>query len=66
MSIFKVMGCLKGAEEELIDRADTKREAEYLVREYRIAFGSDWRIWSEEEVSEEDIDEEEIDDYDDD
>ncbi len=30
---------------ECIDTADTRKEALILAREYRLAFGSGWRIW---------------------
>ena len=29
---------------EIIDTADTKKEAEFMVREYQLAFGSDFKI----------------------
>lgn len=31
---------------EVIDRASSKREAERLAREYRMAFGRDWEVWA--------------------
>ena len=31
---------------EIIDQADNKEEADYLVQEYKLAFGPDWIIWS--------------------
>lgn len=30
---------------EQIDEAATLREAQYLVNEYRLAYGSDWRVY---------------------
>jgi len=38
-----------GGEEEELDRIGNVEEAEYLVEEYRMAFGSDWDIWFEKE-----------------
>ena len=29
---------------EIIDTADSKKEAEFMVREYQLAFGSDFNI----------------------
>lgn len=48
---FKIMGEYRGNREE-IDEAETKKEAEQLAREYRIAFGEDWRIWIDESEDE--------------
>lgn len=31
---------------EIIDSANTKQEADYLVNQYSIAFGRDWSIYS--------------------
>ena len=39
---YAIMGKLPGAELEEIDTADTRDEAEYLLGEYRMAFGPDW------------------------
>jgi len=41
---YTIIGVYKGEKEE-IDRADHKRDAEYLVREYQLAFGRDWIIY---------------------
>ena len=30
---------------ETIDTAETYKEAKYLLNEYRIAFGSGWKLW---------------------
>jgi len=38
---YKIMGEYKGNVEE-VDTADTKAEAEYLLGEYRLAFGNSW------------------------
>lgn len=51
--LYKIMGEYRRKTEEL-DEADTKKEADYLAREYRIAYGEDWRIWVDEEEDDED------------
>jgi len=50
---YKIMGEYRRKTEE-IDEVDTKKEADYLAREYRIAYGGDWRIWVDEEEDDED------------
>ncbi len=30
---------------EVLDTADTLKDAAYLMREYQLAFGRDWRVW---------------------
>ena len=42
--MFKIMGKYKGGSWEEIDTADTKQDAEYLLQEYRIAYGGEWRL----------------------
>lgn len=32
---------------EQVDEADTRESADYLVREYGIAFGDGWHVWAE-------------------
>jgi hypothetical protein len=44
MSNFKIVGIYNG-KRETIDTAGDLAEAEYLVAEYRLAFGNDWRIY---------------------
>jgi hypothetical protein len=39
--MYKIMGTYQGNTEE-IDEADTRKEALYLLGEYRLAFGSEW------------------------
>jgi hypothetical protein len=43
------MASYRGGEEEEIDQADTKEEADRLVDEYRLAFGATWTVWKENE-----------------
>lgn len=42
--MFIIYGRYQGTKEE-IDTAETKKEAEYLANEYRMAFGPGWSIW---------------------
>jgi hypothetical protein len=42
------MGEYRGCKEE-IDDTESLKEARYLLREYKIAYGGDWRIWIENE-----------------
>jgi hypothetical protein len=44
---YLIMGKYKGRTEE-IDSCEDKQEAERLVGEYQLAFGSDWHIWVKE------------------
>ena len=41
--MFKIVGTYKGEKEDL-DIAKTKDEAEYLLKNYKMAFGKDWVI----------------------
>lgn len=34
-------------ERQEVDTAETKQEAEYLVGEYALAYGTDWNVWVE-------------------
>jgi|7_EtaG_2_1085326.scaffolds.fasta_scaffold97400_2 hypothetical protein len=46
--MFKIMAKFSGCEAEEIDTADTKEEAEYLLGEYKMAFGlGSFAIWIE-------------------
>lgn len=47
MCSFVIYGTYKGRTEEL-DTAETEKEAEYLTGEYRMAFGAEWSVYSEE------------------
>lgn len=46
---YKIMGRYKNRPVEEIDTAETHKEAQYLLGEYVMAFGSDWQIWIESE-----------------
>ena len=41
--MYKIIGVYNGQREE-VDTADTRKQAEYLAGEYRLAFGKDWII----------------------
>lgn len=41
--MWKIIGTYQGRR-EVVDTADTLREAAYLLREYRVAFGPEWVI----------------------
>jgi hypothetical protein len=41
---YAIFGRSKYGTEE-IDTAETKQSAEYLLNEYRIAFGGGWSLW---------------------
>jgi hypothetical protein len=41
---YLIMGKYRGQIEE-IDEAKTRKEAQYLLSEYRLAFGLGWQLW---------------------
>ena len=43
--MFRIMGTYQGKKEEL-DTAKNQKEADYLVKEYKIALGKQWTIVS--------------------
>ena len=45
--MYKIKGQSENGEIEVIDEADSKQDAVYLVSEYSMAFGSNWVIWYE-------------------
>lgn len=42
--MFQIIGKYAGCPAEVIDEAETREDAEYMLKEYKIAFGSDWRL----------------------
>ena len=42
---INIWGRYKKAAPEIIDTATSMRDAEYLVGEYRMAFGMDYLVW---------------------
>ena len=53
--LFKVMGQPQRGQAEQLDESEKKGEAEYLAREYRIAYGESWSIWIEEMEEDEEV-----------
>lgn len=45
--MFKIVGKYPGQPKETIDECEAKAEADHLLAEYRMAFGSEWIIWIE-------------------
>lgn len=45
---IRIMGRYQGKTEEL-DTANNDNSAEYLISEYRMAYGPDWHIWQEDD-----------------
>jgi hypothetical protein len=43
---YKIIGKYQGQSEE-IDVANSKEEAEYMLQEYKQAYGPAWKIWAE-------------------
>ena len=44
--MYIIIGVCQGRKEE-IDTAKDKKEADYLVNEYKMAFGKGWRIYKQ-------------------
>ena len=44
--MYKIMGKYRGSTEQ-IDETDKEATADFLVSEYRLAFGNGWTIWKE-------------------
>jgi len=44
-NVYEIKGKYKNSSVEVIDETDTEQDANYLLNEYQIAFGSDWLIW---------------------
>lgn len=42
--MYEIIGVYRG-EKEVIDEADDRKTADYLVGEYQLAYGSEWRIY---------------------
>ena len=45
---YEIIGIYHDSFSELIDTADSLREALFLTGEYQYSFGSDWRIYFSE------------------
>jgi len=46
---IKIMGRYGQGEAEELDTANNENSAEYLIAEYRMAFGAGWHIWQEDD-----------------
>ena len=44
--MFVIVGVYRGKREE-IDQTETEKDADYLVKEYAMAFGKDWTLFKE-------------------
>jgi hypothetical protein len=44
---YRIMAGYGGNQEE-VDTAETLEEAQYLAREYNLAYGAGWTVWYEE------------------
>lgn len=42
---YVIVGRYQNGGIEEIDEADSKADAEYMLSEYRTAFGTDWELW---------------------
>ncbi len=47
--MFAIWGQYQGGEAEEIDTAADRKEARYLIGEYRLAFGAGWVLWMQRE-----------------
>lgn len=45
--MYYIMGYYRGQKEEEIDSFETNEEAEKMLLEYQIAYGSDFTLWIE-------------------
>ena len=52
MPTISIWGRLGTRAPERIDGASNVKEANYLVGEYRLAFGQGWKIWSGPKINE--------------
>jgi hypothetical protein len=42
---YILFGSYNGGRSEIIDEADSKKEALHLLSEYKVAFGPSWSLW---------------------
>lgn len=42
---YQIIGIYKG-NREVIDETDSKQDADYLVSEYRLAYGNEWKVYA--------------------
>jgi len=43
---YRIMGKYQGRAEE-VDTANSQEEADHMLSEYRMAFGTGWNLWIE-------------------
>jgi hypothetical protein len=43
--MFRIMGSYHGTGAEEIDTANDRATADYLLGEYRLAYGAGWSLW---------------------
>ncbi len=46
--MYSIVGSYRGQPEEVIDRFRSKKEAELMLCEYRLAFGQGWVLYIKE------------------
>lgn len=44
--VIRIWGRYKKNAPEVIDEASSQKDADYLVGEYRMAYGRDWIVWA--------------------
>jgi hypothetical protein len=49
--MYNIVGIYKG-EKEVIDSSDNLTEANYMLTEYKKAFGPEWTLWIEKQSRE--------------
>lgn len=47
--MYMIVGKYKAQKREVIDTFESRKDAEYNLNEYRLAFGKDWVLWIERE-----------------
>jgi len=50
--LYQIYAKLEGKDWELIDTAETEKDLDYMLGEYRLAYGKGW-TWRVEEVEDE-------------
>lgn len=43
--MIRIRGQYKDKQPETVDTATSEQDAQYLLGEYRLAFGRDWKLW---------------------
>lgn len=50
--MITIWGRYKNGKPEVIDHATGKKDAAYLLGEYQLAFGPDWKLWAGRRIDE--------------